>query len=243
MLYIPKCGIICHHILRLGNLVNSERLCKSHDINHFMKVYENAQKALEIDHKLSAYQRKAILLAALLHDVDDKKLFPESTNNSNARHILTVFNIKFVELVIEMINLVSFSSNGNSVSLSKDEEWKLIPRYADRIEALGMIGIERCYLYNTTIQRPIIREDTPQPKTKAELDKVVQEYKGEDNCFITHFYVKLLKICDFRISNQYLVFRGKKEGKIMVDFILKFHNKGDIPDEEFIQNYIKAGSL
>ena len=230
---------ISPYIMRLGQLVFSEKLCKSHDLTHFHKVYENAKRALEIDHNLTAYQRKAILLAALLHDADDKKIFPKSTNNSNTRHILSYFNNQFVELVIEMINLVSFSSNGNSVSLCKDDEWKLIPRFADRIEALGIVGIERCYEYNKTISRPIIREDTPRPTTKDELDKVLQEYKGPDDCFITHFYVKLLKISDFPISNPYLVSKGKEEVKIMIDFIVKFHNKGDIPDEEFIQNYIK----
>ncbi len=240
------------YLTRLHQLVDSDSVCKSHDVQHFVKVYENAQLALESrkesrgksEQYLSGFERKAILLAALLHDVDDKKLFPKSINNFNCRKILfeACCSDKFVSLVVEMINLVSFSKHGDSVPANikkKDQKWKLIPRYADRLEALGLTGIKRCYQFTKTLKRPIILEDTPRPKTLEELEQVLEEYKGEDNCFITHFYVKLLMIYKFPICNAYLVPRGIEEGQIMIDFILKFHNKpNDVSDEEFINNYL-----
>lgn len=175
-------------------------------------------------------------------DIDDRKLFPLSKNNCNARSILHGFSKQFIELVIEMINLVSFSDNGNRTTKDggEEDERKLLPRYCDRLEALGKTGVQRCYEYTKTIKRPIIKPDTPRVKTMEELEKLVEEYKGPDDCFITHFYCKLLKIGKITIKNRYLAISFEHENKMMYRFILNFFNRTSKSDDEFIQDYINS---
>lgn len=230
---------ITRYTVKLIEILASKDICQSHNLGHFLAVYENAKKAIDYE-ILTPYQRKAVLLAALLHDIDDRKLFPNSINNQNTRQILFGHSKQFIDLVIEMINLVSSSINGDTLV---KEEWKLIPRYADRIEALGITGIERCYQFCNTIQNPIITDKTSRVTTKEELWKVAseeryKEYKGKSDSFIDHFYDKLLRLSVFPIKNKWLVGRGHEEGKIMVDFILKYFSK-NVSDKEFIETYIE----
>ncbi len=51
------------------------------------------------------------------------------------------YPIEFVDLVLEMISLVSCSKNVDSLPPTVGETWKLIPRYADRLEAIGEPGL------------------------------------------------------------------------------------------------------
>jgi hypothetical protein len=62
-----------------------------------------------------------------------------------------------------MINLVSASKNGNNIPIDAQYYPELLwPRYADRVEAIGKIGIIRCYLYNMhKTNRPLFVESTP----------------------------------------------------------------------------------
>jgi uncharacterized protein len=225
--------------IRLKNMMGPLGLCKSHDYNHFIKVFDNARDALRHE-KVGQRQRRAILLAALLHDVDDKKLFPNNRNNENARRIMHGDQPEFIEIVIRMINLVSSSANGDSMV---EDELALIPRYADRIEALGLIGIQRCYLFTKTIGNPIITDRTPRVRTIEQLWKVASEeryrsYKGKSESFIDHFYDKLLRLSQFPIKNEFLVRRGNEEGRIMVDFIIKFFSEENKDNETFIKSFL-----
>lgn len=64
-----------------------------------------------------------------------------------------------------MIDLVSFSKNGNKI-LSQLPEWYYIPRYADRLDAIGLIGLWRCYEYSFRVKNPFFIENTAKPLTK-----------------------------------------------------------------------------
>lgn len=71
-----------------------------------------------------------------------------------------------------MIRLVSFSKNkegGEPVDL---DEIYLYPRYADRLEAIGRVGVVRAYEYNITAKRPLVVETTPIVKTTGEIEKI-----------------------------------------------------------------------
>lgn len=222
---------------RMMRLLDETKLCKSHDIDHFDGVYYNAKLALLEEGHVKPYFKKAILLAALLHDIDDKKLFPLNTNNQNARIILYGFSNKFIELVLEMINLASFSENGNS---TVEDERKLLPRHCVRLEALGKTGIQRCYDYTKTLCRPIIMPTTPRVTTMNELTKLVKKYEGPDDCFITHFYCKLLCLDMRHTKNKFLLTSFKHESKITFEFILAFFNRKSKSEDEFITHYLKT---
>ncbi len=94
----------------------------------------------------------ACRLAALLHDADDKKYFPATcTSYANAERIAHHAGAPrpVVAEVLRMIDWVSCSHNGNQCPPEARLEPELLwPRWADRLEAVGEIGVARCYLYN-----------------------------------------------------------------------------------------------
>jgi uncharacterized protein len=75
-----------------------------------------------------------------------------------------------------MIDLVSFSKNGNIVN-PEYPSWYYFVRYADRLDAIGLIGLWRCYQYSLHVKNPFLAEDTPQPRNLSELAETI---KGRD---------------------------------------------------------------
>ena len=159
-----------------------------HGYAHAMAVYQHARNALadETWHRnLPVDRQMAVLYAALLHDADDPKVFhhPDHDALPNARRILAAIGFNLVDEVCHMITLVSFSRNGNAGAClpladthgamarpSALPRWMYIPRDADRLEALGAIGVARCVSYSDHVGRPLaIAGVTVRPRTRAEL--------------------------------------------------------------------------
>src|SRR5436190_5072286 len=92
---------------------------EAHDIHHADRVVFHVQRALAFcETKPSSELWYAIVLAALLHDADDRKLFPNSVNYANARRILRECWPQTQDkhqLVIDMIALCSTSKNKNAL--------------------------------------------------------------------------------------------------------------------------------
>lgn len=137
-----------------------------HDTAHSVRVYKNAMKIAESE---PSCDMLVVSLAALLHDADDHKLF-NNENNENAREFLSANGVpaEKTEEIIKVINSVSFSKNRGK----KPETIEgMIVQDADRLDALGAIGIARTFAYGGEHGRSI--------------DESVQ-----------HFYDKLLLIRD-----------------------------------------------
>ena len=126
-----------------------------HDINHSIRVYKNALNLVAL---YSDCDRQTIALAALLHDVDDHKLF-HSKNNANARHFLEMQNLNSskIEKICTIINEVSFSKNRGKTPTSLEGK---IVQDADRLDAIGAIGIARVFAYGGKMGKSI--EDSVQ---------------------------------------------------------------------------------
>ncbi len=121
-----------------------------HDINHSIRVYQNA---LRIAERYPEIDLMVVSLASLLHDVDDHKLF-HTENNENARAFLQSQQIgsDTIEFICEVINGVSFSKNkGNH---PESMEGKIV-QDADRLDALGAIGIARTFAYGGKVGRSL----------------------------------------------------------------------------------------
>lgn len=180
------------------------------------------------------------MLASLLHDADDQKFFPENKDYNNARLILNDMSAEFVDKVIKLISWVSASKNGDDIPNSAvNNDWMLIPRYADRLEAIGMIGIERCYIYTVKKGRPICTESTPMPQTEKEIwDCATKErfnsYTNgkESDSMVDHFYDKLLHITKFPIRNSFFDKECEKRRKPLIDFLLKVGEKGGMTNKD-----------
>lgn len=230
--------------------VFKDKVDSSHGVDHALAVLDHTVKALKCESTLDDDTKRQIVLASLLHDADDHKYFPDNQHYQNARSILSKLNVneKDVEKIVEMIALVSVAKNGNSIP---EKEWMLIPRYSDRLEAIGKIGILRCYLYNLVVKRPLYTTETLRATTLEELSKIatVERFnnyvnlKGKvgESTFIDHFYDKLLHFTDFG-SNEYLLSEGENRLKIMQDYVLDFGRSGTV-DIRYLEGLRKYGTL
>ncbi|MBO4650679.1 MAG: HD domain-containing protein [Clostridiales bacterium] len=113
-----------------------------HDADHSLRVYKNA---LTIASNYPEVDMDLISLSSLLHDVDDHKLF-QTENNSNARTFLKEHNVPTdtIEEIVKIINSVSFSKNKGKTP--ETLEGKIV-QDADRLDAMGAIGIARTFAY------------------------------------------------------------------------------------------------
>eukprot|EP00523_Entomoneis_sp_CCMP467_P020141 CAMPEP_0168863340 /NCGR_PEP_ID=MMETSP0727-20121128/18899_1 /TAXON_ID=265536 /ORGANISM="Amphiprora sp., Strain CCMP467" /LENGTH=320 /DNA_ID=CAMNT_0008918405 /DNA_START=42 /DNA_END=1007 /DNA_ORIENTATION=+ len=178
---------------------NSHILGESHGGGHARAVWRHAVQACRaVD--LTLRREREILLAALLHDVDDRKYCPahHERHKVNALDILTRAGIiqqedddedeeqtpqvRFDRIAF-MIDLVSGSRNGNTVPASIQHSgayWQLIPRWADRLEATGSVGVVRIYQYSTEIRQPLCSAASPRATTEAEVWAIATPERFDD---------------------------------------------------------------
>lgn len=156
-----------------------------HDYYHCIRVYNNAMlicKDMDCDKQL-------VSVASLLHDVDDAKLF-DSKDYDNAKIILNDLNYEkdFIEKVINIIKDVSFKGKDSVIPSSLEGK---IVQDADRLDAIGAIGIARTFAYGGNHNRLIY-----DPSVKPNLNMDYNQYKNANNPTINHFYEKLLLLKD-----------------------------------------------
>lgn len=220
-------------LLNLRSLMIGSNVA-GHNLDHFLAVREHAVKALNRE-TLSERQKLQVELAALLHDADDKKLFPTSQNYGNARVILDDVEIEnhndFVEGIVHMIDLVSCSKNGDSVNQT-DKLWMLIPRDCDRLEAIGAIGIQRCYAFTLHKKAPLHTESTiqaitPEAVMAAATPERFEAYMrgAQSASMIDHYYDKLLHIGQphrLRSQNPYILGEAKARHENMIIYVIDY---------------------
>ena len=121
-----------------------------HDAEHSLRVYRGALLIAEGE---PACDREVVALAALLHDADDHKLF-RTEDNANARAFLTAQKVtpEKIEQICRAINAVSFSQNRGR---RPDTLEGRIVQDADRLDALGALGIARTVAYGGEHGRPL----------------------------------------------------------------------------------------
>ena len=113
-----------------------------HGLDHSMRVYKNAMLLAETE---PTADRFIVALSALLHDADDYKLF-QTENNANARNFLKSANVdpETTDRICEVINSVSFSKNRGKKPETIEGQ---IVQEADRLDAIGAIGIARTFAF------------------------------------------------------------------------------------------------
>lgn len=232
------------YIDKLKEAFSKKTICNSHGVEHAIQVMNNSINALQVcKYNLSDNIIFSIKLASLLHDADDRKLFPENKNNENARFVMQGLDNDIIELVIRMIDLTSSSKNGDNVPEdAKKCPWLLFPRHSDRLEAIGLIGIRRCYEFTKTCNKKLFDDMTIRITNKEDIYKVAtieryRSYKGTSNSMIDHFYDKLLRLGLFETDNEYYKKVSGERIEPLINFILEFGKRGHI-DDEFIINYI-----
>lgn len=191
-----------------------------HDFYHSMRVYKLAKTIAE---KESA-DIGIVSLAALLHDVDDRKLSPD-THEKKENAVTFLKGEKVPDSVItricNIIEEVSFA--GQDSKIPNTVEGKCV-QDADRLDALGAIGIARTFAYGGNHNRDIYNPHIP-PK----LDMTKDEYAKHDSTSINHFYEKLFVLKDL-MNTEYAKKIAEKRENYMKAYIEEFKMEWDGQD-------------
>lgn len=197
-----------------------------HGWEHISRVVGYAQQAAETDPSLTQDQRAVVVIAALLHDADDPKVFPGSVDYANARRILAEVGLPtdLGGLVVRCIQLVSCSTQNWANVHIPHEPWMLIPRDADRLDAVGAQGVTRCLEFATG--RALYRPATPLPVRKEEIlvfatQERFEAYKAgaKSQSTLDHFFDKLLHLRCADSGNEFLARRGEVAMQEMIDIL------------------------
>ncbi|WOI21970.1 HD domain-containing protein [Nonlabens ulvanivorans] len=181
-----------HIILSTINFVK-EQLSNAeggHDWFHIERVWKNA--------KLIAAQEEnvdllIIELGALLHDIADSKFHDgdDTIGPQVARKFLEEQNLS-EDTILHVENIIKYISfkGGHQEQKFKSKELDII-QDADRLDALGAIGIARTFNYGGFKNRTIYN-----PDIKPDLNMTVEQYKKSTAPTLNHFYEKLLLLKD-----------------------------------------------
>ena len=154
----------------------------AHDFEHTMRVYKNAQKIC----KKEKANEKLVLSAALLHDIvsypksDKRSKISSIESAKKSKMILEKFDFSKDEIIIifDEIRDHSFSQN----KIPKTLEGQIL-QDADRLDALGAIGIARVFATGGSLKRPFYNINDPFCKKHSPNDK---------KWTLDNFYKKLL---------------------------------------------------
>ena len=172
--------IISDAIEFIKNLFKNEY--SGHDCFHTLRVYKTASKIAQEENA----DLQTVQLAALLHDADDVKLSPQTSEHKDrAVAFLKEHGVadERIQAICTIINEVSFKGTDSVVPLSI--EGKCV-QDADRLDAIGAIGIARAFAYGGSHRRAM---HDPEVEPKKNMNE--EEYRNSRSTTINHFYEKL----------------------------------------------------
>jgi len=180
----------------------------AHDFEHIMRVFKNAQNICKKENA----NKKLVLSAVLLHDIvsyakSDKRSKTSSIKSAEkSKKILKKFNFtkEEIQIVSDAIRNHSFSSNKIPTTI----EGKIL-QDADRLDAIGAIGIARVFAVGGSEKRPFYNIKDPFCKNREPDDKIWT---------LDHFYRKLLKL-ESLMNTKSGKIEAKKRTKILKDFL------------------------
>lgn len=211
-------NIIAHTKLFVkATLKNAEG---GHDWFHTLRVYNTAVRIC----KTETVNELVVSLAALLHDIADSKFNDgnETIGPKIAREFLFKHNIDsaVIEHVVQIIENMSFkqSLDGSTSFTSKELQ---VVQDADRLDAIGAIGIARCFNYGGFKNRKLYDPNIP-----PNLNLTKAEYKTSTAPTINHFYEKLLLLKD-QMHTKTAQQMAKKRHAFMKLYLKQFYEEWD----------------
>jgi uncharacterized protein len=188
-----------------------------HDWYHIERVFKMAQFIADQE----GGDKSLVTVVALLHDIDDHKFNggDYEAGAKTAKQILEElnFNSEDISAVVPAINEISYKGAGvkdvNTSFVSK------IVQDADRLDAIGAIGIARTFAYGGAVNQPIY-DPTISPKNHD----TKEAYFKERTHTINHFYEKLLLLKD-RMHTETAKKIAQQRHQFMEDFLEAFYEE------------------
>lgn len=190
-----------------------------HDWFHIERVYKNALLIAENE----VCNLEIVKLGALLHDIADSKFHDgdETIGPKVARKFLEEENVneETITHVLNIIKNISFKGgNFNKKFNSKELD---IVQDADRLDAIGAIGIARTFNYGGFKNRAIYN-----PNIAPNLNMSKEEYKNSEAPTLNHFYEKLLLLKD-KMNTESGKKIAQKRHEFMEKFLSQFYAEWD----------------
>ena len=188
-----------------------------HDYFHTLRVFKMATHIATVENA----DLKTVQLAALLHDVDDIKLSPQThAEKINARHFLAAnkFSETAICKICQIIEEISYV--GKDSVTPKTLEGKCV-QDADRLDALGAVGIARTFAYGGSHNRLMYHPDI---KPKMNMGK--EEYINHVSTSVNHFYEKLFNLTELINTPTAKKIATEREA-YMKNFIAEFMDEWD----------------
>ncbi|QWU13842.1 uncharacterized protein SAMN04487895_10183 [Paenibacillus sophorae] len=184
-----------------------------HDWWHIVRVYNNA---IDIAKQTKEADCFIVELGALLHDIADHKF---GYTDDDRRRMISDFlgklevSKEIIEDVVYIANNISFKGGANTHKLSTIEA--KIVQDADRLDAIGAMGIGRTFAYGGHVNRPMYNP--------AFTNNAVDVTDGNsENDTISHFYEKLLLLKDL-MNTSIGAQKAQRRHDIMVEFLNNFY--------------------
>lgn len=184
-----------------------------HDFEHILRVLHNAEVILKGEKDCDEI---AVKMGAILHDVDDYKV----DKNGHKVEAFLKENCDDKELsnkVKKIVETISFSSSGSNPDFDMIEQ-KIVSD-ADKLDAMGAMGVCRAVIYSAVTNRKLFDNDEL-PKDNLSYE----EYKDKmrkGNHTINHFFDKLLKLKG-AMQTKTGKLEAKKRHKFMISFLEQF---------------------
>lgn len=202
-------------------------------MDHINRVLDLSLKFAEKENA----NAQVVALIALLHDVDDYKLFGMENAEKliNARGIMDNCNVDkdIQEQVCDALNNIGYSKRLKG-HCPTTLEGKIVSD-ADMCDALGANGILRVYTYSMKNGKPFFDRNIF-PIEDMNAEKYTRKCADSGVC---HIFEKILKLKDLMLTDS-----GKEESKnrhqIVVDFLYHLFNEENAPEwTEYLNNYLK----
>ena len=187
-----------------------------HDYFHTLRVYNMATRIAESE----GAELEIVQLAALLHDIDDRKISPltsEKLDNALSFLCENGKDEKYIERILTVIREISF---GNNDSAPSTLEGKCV-QDADRLDAIGAIGVARAFAYGGAHKRLMHHPDIePRP------DMTKEEYRNSESTTLNHFHEKLFRLKE-SMNTATAIKIAKTRDEYMHKFLDEFMSEWD----------------
>ena len=192
-----------------------------HDWFHIERVFKNSV-LISKDEKVDVF---VVSLAALLHDIADPKFYngDETVGPKVATKFLKEQEVheQIINHVVNIIKHISFKNSFDKESKKFTSIELKVVQDADRLDAIGAIGIARCFNYGGFKNRALYN-----PEIIPDLEMTKEAYKKSTAPTINHFYEKLLLLKDKMNTAS-----GKKiatqRHAFMETYLQQFYNEWD----------------
>ena len=183
-----------------------------HDWNHALRVEKNVHKIMPPG--LDEAELEVIRAACWLHDTIDEKLAQNRQKSVSEIEELLVKNgatLAQIDEVLDIIQNLSYSKN-----LETKKELSLagqIVQDADRLDAIGAIGIGRAFYYGGSQGDAMYTDDVPRS-----LEKLTASNYRKGSSVLNHFYEKLL-LLESQMNTEAGKFEAKKRTNFMKEYL------------------------